>query len=95
MRFPELPAGVAGDARPAGVPVVLAACLPPDEPELAAGAAVATLLLALHAQGLAGVWTPLAPPAEAVARALDLPAGWRPLGTVAIGHPTGGDRPNA
>ena len=63
--------------------------------ELAAGGAVQTLLLALHAQGLGGAWisSSLFCP-EVAARALDLPEGWRPLGSVAAGHPDPADQPH-
>jgi len=55
---------------------------------LAAGGAVRALLLALHAQGLAGAFTAASPSSrETVTRALGLPAGWLALGTVAAGHP--------
>ena len=56
--------------------------------ELAAGGAVRTLLLALHAQGLGAVFAPAGPPARAaLAAALDLDPGWEPLGLVAAGRP--------
>jgi coenzyme F420-0:L-glutamate ligase/coenzyme F420-1:gamma-L-glutamate ligase len=62
--------------------------------ELAAGGAVQTLLLALHAQGLGGAWISSSLFCQGVAaRALELPAGWLPLGSVAAGHPDPGDRP--
>jgi len=93
-----------------GAPVLLAPCLAPggrqayaDERrraaeaaafELAAGGAVQTLLLALHAQGLGGAWVVSSLFCqERAARALDLPEGWRPLGSVAAGHPDPRDQP--
>jgi coenzyme F420-0:L-glutamate ligase/coenzyme F420-1:gamma-L-glutamate ligase len=61
---------------------------------LAAGGAVQTLLLALHAQGLGGAWVSSSLFCQEVAaQALDLPEGWQPLGSVAAGHPDPGDRP--
>jgi nitroreductase len=62
---------------------------------LAAGGAVHALLLALHAQGLAGAWTTSGPGAQqAAACALDLPGGWLALGTVTAGHPDPADVPD-
>jgi coenzyme F420-0:L-glutamate ligase/coenzyme F420-1:gamma-L-glutamate ligase len=91
-------------------PVLLVPCLAPggrhDYPDerrrgaeaamfqLAAGGAVQTLLLALHAQGLGGAWISSSLFCQDLAaKALDLPEGWRPLGSVAVGHPDPGDRP--
>jgi coenzyme F420-0:L-glutamate ligase / coenzyme F420-1:gamma-L-glutamate ligase len=60
--------------------------------ELTAGGALRTLLLALHAQGLGAAWVPSSLfCGEVAAAALDLPAGWRPLGSVAAGHPDPAD----
>jgi coenzyme F420-0:L-glutamate ligase/coenzyme F420-1:gamma-L-glutamate ligase len=62
---------------------------------LAAGGAVHALLLALHAQGLAGAWTTSGPGVQqAAAYALDLPVGWLALGTVMAGHPDPADVPD-
>jgi coenzyme F420-0:L-glutamate ligase/coenzyme F420-1:gamma-L-glutamate ligase len=61
---------------------------------LAAGGAVQTLLLALHAQGLGGAWISSSLFCQEVAaHALDLPRGWRPLGSVAAGRPDPADLP--
>jgi coenzyme F420-0:L-glutamate ligase/coenzyme F420-1:gamma-L-glutamate ligase len=59
------------------------------EAELAAGGAVRTLVLGLHALGVAAVFEPAGAPAraEALAAALGLDAGWRPLGLLAAGRP--------
>jgi coenzyme F420-0:L-glutamate ligase/coenzyme F420-1:gamma-L-glutamate ligase len=91
-------------------PVVLVPCLVGDERhrypdgrrqaaeaamfELAAGGAVQTLLLALHAQGLGAAWISSSLFCQEIAtRALDLPTGWQPLGSIAAGHPDPGDQP--
>jgi nitroreductase len=78
-------------------PTLLACCLgPPDaaraaDPaagdELAAGGAIRTLVLGLHALGVAAVVAPAAPAARpALAGALGLDPGWLPLGLLAAGH---------
>jgi dehydro coenzyme F420 reductase / coenzyme F420-0:L-glutamate ligase / coenzyme F420-1:gamma-L-glutamate ligase len=70
-------------------PVLLVPCRAGDGPagELAAGAFTQALLLALHAQGMAAVWINAAPSRrQAGALALDLPAGWLPLGALAAGR---------
>jgi coenzyme F420-0:L-glutamate ligase/coenzyme F420-1:gamma-L-glutamate ligase len=55
--------------------------------ELAAGGALATMLLGLHAQSLQAVFVPAGRHAQdELAAALALAAGWRPLGALAAGH---------
>jgi coenzyme F420-0:L-glutamate ligase/coenzyme F420-1:gamma-L-glutamate ligase len=85
----------------AGAPLLFAPCLAPageppppgggtrtsQDEALAAGGALRTLLLALHVQGVATAFEPAAPDGAALAAALELPAGWRPLGLVAAGRP--------
>jgi coenzyme F420-0:L-glutamate ligase / coenzyme F420-1:gamma-L-glutamate ligase len=74
----------------AGTPSLLACCLGPpaaeDDPgvELAAGGAVRTLVLGLHALGVVAVFHPAGP---ALAAALGLEPGWEPLGLLAAGQP--------
>jgi nitroreductase len=53
--------------------------------ELAAGGAVRTLVLGLHALGVGAVFEPTRDPALAAALGLD--PGWRPLGLLAAGRP--------
>jgi coenzyme F420-0:L-glutamate ligase len=53
--------------------------------ELAAGGAVRTLVLGLHALGVGAVFEPARGPALAAALGLD--PGWRPLGLLAAGRP--------
>jgi len=92
----------------ATAPALLACCLAPAAgragrpagedaagAELAAGGAVRTLVLGLHALGVGTVFEPAGPAdrAAAVAAALGLDPGWRPLGLLAAGHP--GSRPGS
>jgi dehydro coenzyme F420 reductase / coenzyme F420-0:L-glutamate ligase / coenzyme F420-1:gamma-L-glutamate ligase len=54
---------------------------------LAAGGAVRTLQLGLHVQGIASTFRPAGPDGSAaLAAALELAAGWRPLGLLAAGR---------
>ncbi len=91
--------GGASPALLAGAPLLLVPCLAPSGRagsreasaaaglELAAGGALATMLLALHAQSLQAVFVLAGQHAQdELAAALALAAGWRPLGALAAGH---------
>ncbi|HEX5881597.1 MAG TPA: hypothetical protein VF468_25265, partial [Actinomycetota bacterium] len=82
----------------AGAPALLACWLvPPPDPgpeagvagvELAAGGALRTLILGLHALGVGAVFEAAAPAARpALAAALRLDPAWEPLGLLGAGHP--------
>jgi nitroreductase len=59
-----------------------------DATELAAGGALRTLLLGLHAHGVATAFAAAGPEARAtLATALGLPPGSRPLGLLGAGRP--------
>jgi dehydro coenzyme F420 reductase / coenzyme F420-0:L-glutamate ligase / coenzyme F420-1:gamma-L-glutamate ligase len=92
-------AGGASPALLAEAPLLLVPCLAPSGRagsreasaavglELAAGGALATMLLGLHAQSLQAVFVPAGRHAQdELAAALALAAGWRPLGALAAGH---------
>jgi coenzyme F420-0:L-glutamate ligase/coenzyme F420-1:gamma-L-glutamate ligase len=82
------PAGATGEE--GGAPGAGAGAARPDDPgvALAAGGAVRTLQLALHVQGIGSRFQPAGPHGwAALAAALELAAGWRPLGLLGAGRP--------
>jgi coenzyme F420-0:L-glutamate ligase/coenzyme F420-1:gamma-L-glutamate ligase len=87
-----LAAATGGDDAERSAPVLIVPCVrrPAEASEeavsLAAGAAIRTLVVALHAQGLAWAWDPYRPfDADRARAALALGEDWRPLGIVAVG----------
>ena len=52
------------------------------------------LLLGLTQEGLGSLFFALQKPAGPLLHALGIPDGWEPLGAVAIGWPSGDDRPS-
>ncbi|TDE15935.1 coenzyme F420-0:L-glutamate ligase [Jiangella asiatica] len=68
-------------------PYIVVPCLVDGSDSLLGlGAAVQNLLIALGAEGLAAVWLFPDPALAAATAQLDLPAGWTPIGAVAVGH---------
>ena len=88
----------------AAAPVVVVPCRTPGGSDLAVGAAVENLLIALAADGLGAAWlfppdaVPMGSPAghaaDGLAEALRLPDGWMPRGAVAVGRPAGEGDPH-
>jgi dehydro coenzyme F420 reductase / coenzyme F420-0:L-glutamate ligase / coenzyme F420-1:gamma-L-glutamate ligase len=83
---PRLPSAMAG------APVLLVCCLAPPAGdaavELAAGGALRTLVLGLHALGVGALFAPAGAAARpALAAALGLAPGREPLGLLVAGHP--------
>jgi hypothetical protein len=74
----------------ADAPTLLACCLDPGGgpeagTELAAGAALRTLLLSLHALGVEASFQPA--DRRELGATLGLEPGWEPLGLLSAGHP--------